>query len=81
MTEHKMPFKRYRKYEVIKIDDIYRYLAANEIEQLDALIDHIHKGRITEGKVPCNSYVVVNEDQPYAEEVWKLIQKYEEGNQ
>ena len=35
----------------------------------------IREGREEEGRKD-NSYVVVNEDEPYAEQVWKLVQDH-----
>ena len=71
------PFKRYAKYEVMKLEDIDKYLTPTQKTNLDDIILSIHKGRIKNGKAPCNHYVVVNEDMPYAEQVWKLIEDYE----
>ena len=71
------PFKRYVKYEVIKVEDIGKYLSAEQKANLDNIINTLHVGREKDGKRACNSYVVVNEDMPYAEAVWKLIESYE----
>ena len=71
------PFKRYAKYEVMKLEDIDKYLTPTQKTNLDDIILSIHKGRVKNGKAPCNHYVVVNEDMPYAEQVWKLIEDYE----
>ena len=68
-------FERYAKYEVIKLDDIGKHLSFEQRGQLSDIIRTIQYGRLKEGKPACNNYVVVNEDQPYAEQVWKLIQE------
>jgi hypothetical protein len=67
-------FERYTKYEVIKLDDIKKFLNSDQKAILSGIIETIKEGRKADGKVPCNNYVVVNEDEPYAEIVWKLIQ-------
>ncbi len=69
-------FKRYMKYEVMKLDDINRYLSREQHISLQTIINTLQANRKAEGKVPCNRYVVVNEDEPYAEQVWQLIQKH-----
>ena len=68
-------FERYAKYEVMKLEDINKYLSDEQIDQIQTIIETIHDGRVWDGKLPSNNYVVVNEDQPYAEQVWKLIQE------
>lgn len=69
-----MTFTRYTKYEVMKLDDIEKYCSLAQREYLKYIIRTIQDGREEESKVPCNKYVVVNEDQPYAGIVWKLIE-------
>lgn len=69
-----MTFKRYAKYEVMKLTDVDKYLLPEQKYELADVIHTIQEGRRKDGKVPCHSYVVVNEDQPYAETVWKLIE-------
>lgn len=70
-------FVRYEKYEVMKLDDMDKYLTSEQRKQLDTVIGIIQAGRVHDNKVPCNRYVVVNEDMPYAEQVWKLIEEGE----
>ncbi len=70
-------FKREDKYLVLKKEDINAYLIDREQEKLNKLVKFIEEGRYGEKKKP-NSYVVVNEDQSYAEKVWALIQAEEE---
>jgi hypothetical protein len=67
-------FERYTKYEVIKLEDAKKYLLPIQKEMLFQIVHEIQAGRQKDGKPPCNNYVVVNEDEPYAEKVWKLIQ-------
>ena len=69
-------FKREDKYLVLKLDDLSKYLDPEDREKLDALVMTIGWGRGADGKKD-NTYVVVNEDEPYAEIVWKLIEMEE----
>jgi len=70
-------FKRYAKYEVMKLDDIDKFLSDAQKRALEDVSRTIQEGRVREGKPACNRYVVVNEDMPYAEQVWKLIEEGE----
>jgi len=68
-------FKRETKYLVLKWDDIDKYLKMSyEFRHLQEIISTIGVGRINDGKKD-NTYVVVNEDESYAEDVWMLIEK------
>lgn len=69
-------FKRENKYLVLKWADI-EYLDYWKMEQLKSIVNWIRFRRKEEGKKE-NSYVVVNEDEPYAEKVWELIKAEEE---
>ena len=68
-----MPFQKFNKYQVIKRTDIATYLEPAEQVSLRNLLNVIADGRRSEGKM-INYYVVVNEDQPYADLVWQLIE-------
>lgn len=74
-------FKRESKYLVVKLGDIEEYLIPPDKEALDEMLKMIRAYRVSEGKPKTNSYVVVNEDEPYAEQVWELIQKHWETSQ
>jgi predicted DNA-binding protein (MmcQ/YjbR family) len=67
-------FKRiYNKYIVFKIADVQKYLSPEEKRQLVIISETILNGRHMDDKKD-NHYVVVNEDEPYSEQVWKLIE-------
>jgi biopolymer transport protein ExbD len=70
--------KREDKFLVIKIDDINAALFANEKAELDRLCEKVRRYRISKGKNPSTRYVSVNQDEPYAEVVWKLIETFED---
>ena len=69
-----MKFKRYNKYYVLKIGDIDKYLNSPEKVVLVNIADKISEGRHGDGKQD-KSYVVVNQEMPYAKKVWQLIEK------
>jgi hypothetical protein len=66
-------FKRETKYLVLKWEDINKYLTDEEYGTLSNYLDKISAGRVLLGKKE-NSYVVVNEDEPYTNIVWGLIE-------
>lgn len=69
-----MAFKRdYNKYLVLKQDDIGKYLVGSQKTELEEIRRFVRANRLAEGKKD-NTYVVVNEDEPYAEIVWKLVE-------
>ena len=61
---------------VIKEEDL-KYLTANQIKYLDAVLNAIADGRKKDGKKPNNSYYICNTDEPYADEVLEVILKAE----
>ena len=60
------------KYLVLKLDDIEKYLTDREKFALTNVCLRIREGRDLDGKKQ-NHYVVVNEEETYAEKVWDLI--------
>jgi hypothetical protein len=70
-------FKREVRYEVIKLDDLAA-LEPPERQTLWGLIRKIQDYRENAGKPRCNAYVVVNQNEPYAEQVWALIEAQEQ---
>ncbi len=66
-------FEKFGKFLVLKMEDIEE-LSEEAKEALLKAGSQIEANRARKGKKPCNAYVVVNEDEPYAEAVWKLVQ-------
>lgn len=70
-------FKREMKYIVIKRDDVEKYLVNDTALDWKALFKSclglITVGRKKDGKKD-KLYVVVNQDEPYAEDIWMLIE-------
>ena len=61
------------KYLVLKLADIQKYiLDSGDHVVLDSICAHIQEGRAKDGK-PDYHYVVVNDNEPYAEQVWDLV--------
>jgi len=70
MTEEQK--QKEEKYLVLKLADIENYLSPRRKELLNECCDEIRLARLMVGK-KSNHYVVVNEDEPYAEKVWDLV--------
>ena len=71
-------FKREDKYLVLKWADLEKYLKQDPFIKFDIIgyiCDAVRLGRHKDGKKD-NTYVVVNEDETYAEQVWQLIRKH-----
>ena len=66
--------KQHDKYLVLKQEDIECYLSSYQQMQLRDIFCEIFRIR-KQLKKKDNSYIVVNEDQPYASQVWKLIEE------
>jgi len=69
-------FIKHNKFLVIKIDDCDNYLTAYEQNELALICDTIRRERLKLDK-PMNSYIIVNQDEPYAGDVWELIKNHE----
>lgn len=65
-------FKKEQKYLVVKTDDLDRLISDTQWEELQKILDTVKQARHKLGKKE-NSYVVVNEDEPYSGIVWELV--------
>ena len=66
-----------RKYIVIKIDDYVKYVNSGiKAVLLDNDLEDIKAGRKADGKDPCPEYIVVNTDEPYAQEVIDVLKRH-----
>lgn len=68
--------ERLKKYIVIKIEDTRGCLNAEERVNLARILEIIGDHRENCGKPRENSYLVLNEDQPYTEICWKILEMY-----
>jgi len=71
-----MMFEKQEKYLVFKLEDMEGYLIHEDQAWLLRIAEQIEVGRERDGK-PSNRYVVVNEDEDYADLVWLLIENGE----
>ncbi|MGM0970257.1 MAG: hypothetical protein ACQEWR_16980 [Bacillota bacterium] len=67
------------KFAVINLKDFSSYVP-KDIEQgflneLSKVSKSIEEGRQKDGKVPFNNYLVINQDEPYIEEVFEVLKK------
>lgn len=62
------------KYVVIKNEDIDEFLDLAEREKLLAILHRMEQRRYTSGKA-LNSYVVVNTDEPYIDEIVSIMER------
>ena len=61
---------------VIKHEDAVKYLNDEEKADFNYLCNKIERGRDKDGKRPVNAYIVVNVDEPYAEEVAAILKRH-----
>lgn len=66
---------KFDKFTVIKNEDIEKHCSAEQKEQLGKILRSICIERIIEGKRTDNTYIVVNTDEPYAEEIVEIMKR------
>lgn len=68
-----------RKYTLINEKDRRTYLTLDENKQLDSHLDYylrkIEEGREKEGKEPFNTYLVINTDESYSDEIVSVMKQ------
>lgn len=66
-----------RKHIVIKVDDFVKYVNCGvKAALLDNDLQDIQAGRKADGKDPRPEYIVVNTDEPYAQEVIDVLKRH-----
>ncbi|KGT40590.1 hypothetical protein [Bacillus cereus] len=65
------------KFGVLKIEDVLKVSTQSELAVLDGIVRKIGIMRKEEDRNPDPKYYVVNQDEPYAEEVLNIIKKHE----
>ncbi|MBP3967981.1 hypothetical protein KAF80_02835 [Bacillus sp. WL1] len=65
------------KFGVLKVEDVLKVSSQSELAVLDGIVRKIGIMREEEGRNPEPKYYVVNQDEPYAEEVLNIIKKHE----
>jgi 3'-phosphoadenosine 5'-phosphosulfate sulfotransferase len=63
------------KYTVIKNEDIYQHLGEVNQKKLALILKTINNGRALKLKKPNNKYIVINTDEPYADEIVEILKK------
>lgn len=70
---------RERRYTVLNEHDIEKYLKDDTKELLETSLDmigvKIETGRIKDGKKPFNSYIVINVDEPFVDEIIEILKR------
>lgn len=64
------------KFVVLKIDDVNKYCSSLGRDRLTASMLEIKTGRMQHGKNPDNQYLVINTDEPYADEVIEILKRH-----
>jgi len=62
------------KFTVLKNEEVEKYLSPLAKHRLQQLLDVINHCRIRDNK-PLNTYLVINTDEPYADEVIEILKK------
>ena len=65
--------KIYKKFIAVKVEDVEKYLDDEQKTQLRKICDFLCYGRAKDGK-KMNEYIVINTDEPYFDEVVKLME-------
>lgn len=69
-----MAEKQYDKYFIVKWSTLVKYLSPHELEQFDILLGRMRqRQQSTENKPRSNKYIICNQDEPYAEDIWQAI--------
>lgn len=63
------------KFKVIKIDDLIKYVSPSRQAMLSIILDDIQEGRKAESKNADNKYLVINTDEPYADEIVEILKR------
>ncbi|MDQ0412699.1 hypothetical protein [Mesobacillus stamsii] len=71
---------RERRYTILNERDIAKYAGKNQADLMNEAIDdvlrEVETGREQEGKKPFNSYVVINVDEPYIDEIIAVMKRH-----
>lgn len=69
-----------RRFTVINERDLKKYVPEIDVDdfvyEFNIVSKHIEEGRIADGKKPFNNYLVINLDEPYADEVIEIMKRH-----
>lgn len=64
------------KFLVLKNEDLDRYLELGQEDNLYDIVQTVDTGRLVDGKVSDRHYIVINQDEPYADEVIEILKRH-----
>lgn len=64
------------KFVVIKRSDIDKYLTDTSKDIFNYHLQEIEMGRMNDDKTPFNFYLVINQNEPYANEVMEIMKRH-----
>lgn len=71
---------RERHYTIINERDVDKYLTEEEKQDLEGALSYylgiIEEARLENDKKPYNSYIVVNTDEPYVNEIIEVMKRH-----
>lgn len=71
---------RGRRYTVLNERDLAKYGNEEELDKMEEAIGYVladvEFGREQDGKKPYNSYIVINVDEPYIEEIIEVMKRH-----
>ncbi|MGN4759913.1 hypothetical protein ACTFRK_29255 [Bacillus cereus group sp. MYBK227-2] len=71
---------RERRYTVLNEKDLERYVNEERREEfrqiLNEVLGEIEDGRLSDDKKPYNSYIVINTDEPYINEIIEVMKRH-----
>lgn len=71
---------RDRRYTVLNERDIAKYGGTEQVEKMNEAIDdvlvNVEAGRMKDGKKPYNSYIIINVDEPYIDEIIEVMKRH-----
>ncbi|MGQ7108386.1 hypothetical protein ACUN13_29605 [Bacillus cereus group sp. Bce041] len=71
---------RERRYTVLNEKDLERYVNEEKREEfrqiLNEVLGEIEDGRLCDDKKPYNSYIVINTDEPYINEIIEVMKRH-----
>lgn len=59
----------------MKIEDIEKYISPSRRAMLSIILDDVQEGRKADSKKTDNEYIVINKDEPYANEVIDILKR------
>lgn len=65
-----------KKFVVFKKEDIYKYLDGDEYEDFLGIQDTVYLGLLRDKKNTDKTYLVINTDEPYADEVIEIMKRH-----